>query len=54
MVATVKVTYEETGSDELYKLIDTEDGHVWLEFGTHNTDDYYPSFVFNYTPKPNE
>lgn len=35
-----------------YALIDIEDDHTWLVFGTDNTDDYYPSFFFNYTPKP--
>lgn len=35
-----------------YRLVDTKDGHVWLEFGTDNNDDYYPSFMFNYYPKP--
>ena len=38
-------------SDEGYQLVDVEDGHVWLEFGTDNTDDYYPYFVFRHTPK---
>ena len=38
-------------SDEGYQLVDIEDGHVWLEFGTDNTDDYYPYFVFRHTPK---
>ncbi len=26
-------------------------GHVWLRFGTDNADDYYPSFIFEYTPE---
>ena len=34
-----------------YQLIDTADGHVWLEFGTHNYDDYYPCFIFRHHPK---
>ena len=34
-----------------YRLVDVVDGHVWLEFGTDNTDDYYPYFVFRHTPK---
>jgi hypothetical protein len=34
-----------------YRLIDVVDGHVWLEFGTSNYDDYYPCFVFRHTPK---
>ena len=34
-----------------YELVDVEDGHVWLRFGTDDTDDYYPCFIFDYTPK---
>ena len=41
-------------SNEGYRLIDVEDGHIWLEFGTDNTDDYYPFFVFRHFPKENE
>jgi hypothetical protein len=40
------------GSDnDLIRLVD-RDGHVWLEFGTINCLDYYPSFNFEYVPKP--
>jgi len=34
-----------------YRLVDVKDGHVWLEFGTDHTDDYYPMFVFNHHPR---
>ena len=34
-----------------YKLIDVDYEHTWLVFGTDNTDDYYPTFYFNYTPR---
>jgi len=34
-----------------YRLVDVDDGHVWLEFGTHNYDDYYPIFIFRHYPK---
>jgi len=34
---------------EGYKLVD-EKGYIWLEFGTENMDDYYPCFIFHYTP----
>lgn len=34
-----------------YKLVDVVDNHIWLEFGTNYSDDYYPCFVFSYTPK---
>lgn len=37
-----------------YQLVDVEDQHVWLVMGTDNTDDYYPSFVFTWTPKPED
>jgi hypothetical protein len=34
-----------------YKLVDIEDGHVWLRFGTDESESYYPSFFFNYQTK---
>ena len=37
-----------------YQLVEVGDGayggHIWLRFGTDNTDDYYPSFIFTYEP----
>jgi hypothetical protein len=33
----------------MYELVD-ETGHVWLRFGTDTTDEYYPFFVFDYSP----
>ena len=57
-LARVRIeTYEDLSRDEWcrgckgYRLIDVDDGHVWLEFGTDNTDDYYPYFVFRHMPK---
>jgi len=50
-IANVWLVYEESDCDDNYKLIDITDGHVWLRFGTDNTDDYYPYFVFEYSPK---
>ena len=41
-----------SGTCEGYRLIDIEDDHVWLEFGTANTSDYYPYFIFRHIPKP--
>ena len=35
-----------------YRLVDADTGHIWLEFGTANTDDYYPWFVFTHYPAP--
>ena len=40
------------GGCEGYQLIDVEDGHIWLEFGTDMYDGYYPCFYFQYNPKP--
>lgn len=37
---------------KIYRFVDTDDGHIWLAFGTDHTDDYYPYFVFQYNPKP--
>jgi hypothetical protein len=37
-----------------YRFVDVDDGHVWLRFGTDNTDDYYPYFVFRHMPKDQE
>ena len=34
-----------------YRLVDIVDGHIWLEFGTHNYDDYYPCFAFRHFAK---
>ena len=34
-----------------YNLVDIEDDHVWLTFGTEWHDDYYPMFRFEYKPK---
>lgn len=32
-----------------YRLVDQR-GHMWLRFETDAYDDYYPFFVFDYTP----
>lgn len=37
--------------DSGYRLVDVEDGHVWLVFGTDREDDWYPCYVFVFTPK---
>jgi len=37
--------------DRGYRLIDVNDSHIWLEFGTANYDDYYPCFMFRHYPK---
>ena len=43
--------YEGGEKNEGYRLVDINDGHVWLEFGTDNTDEYYPYFIFRHMPK---
>jgi len=42
---------EYSQGDQGYQLVDVSDDHIWLEFGTDNTDDYYPMFVFRHMPK---
>jgi hypothetical protein len=34
-----------------WDIVDVEDGHVWLTIGTDHSDNYYPSFVFQYNPR---
>lgn len=34
-----------------YEVVSTKDEHVWLLFGTEQTDEYYPWFVFTYSPR---
>ncbi len=36
---------------DILELIDVVTGKIVLEVGTDNTDDYYPSFVANFTPE---
>ena len=38
---------------EILKIEDIETGHIWLEVGTDNTDDYYPWFVAKWWPMEN-
>ena len=52
-LAEIEIRKFHTQDDDLYQLVDTEDNHVWLEFGTNNWDDYYPCFIFNVYPKSN-
>jgi len=49
--ATVTVEEKCNGCFDGYVLRDTTDDHIWLKFGTENTDDYYPYFVFEYQTK---
>lgn len=40
--------------DEGYDLVDTEDDHVWITFGTDHADDYYPCFIFRFNARPDK
>ncbi len=46
-----EANYSSSDGFDGYQLVDVEDGHVWLVFGTDNYNDYYPSYIFNYIPK---
>lgn len=51
-VDTVSIRPVDDGSFDGFELVSTDDSkHVWLRFGTDHCDDYYPCFVFTYTPK---
>lgn len=46
-LAEIKIIDISDDSKTIYALQDTKDNSFnWLEFGTENTDDYYPYFVF--------
>jgi hypothetical protein len=34
-----------------WEMVSVKDGHRWLLFGTDNSDDWYPSYTFSYTPR---
>lgn len=44
-----KCTYG--GAADILELIDAANGKTVLEVGTDNSDDYYPSYVANFTPE---
>jgi len=47
LLAEVKIVDISTNDKTMYALRDTKDSSFnWVEFGTENTDDYYPYFVF--------
>lgn len=50
LLAVVTIGRTNPDNEDIYTLID-DTGHEWLRFGTVNTDDYYPSFHFNWQPK---
>lgn len=45
----VNVYFTKVGEDFIY--LKDEKQHTWLSVGTDHSDDYYPSFVFDYTPR---
>jgi hypothetical protein len=49
-LARVRVLDLSNTDEEGYRLVDVDTGHVWLEFGTEHSDNYYPYFFFTYTP----
>ena len=49
-IAYVYVRETKTGEFNGYELVDVADGHIWLSIGTADYDEYYPYFVFRYTP----
>jgi len=52
MFKPVKVLgVRKTGHDDTIQFLDSKNGKLILEVGTDNNDDYYPSFVGNWTPE---
>lgn len=50
-VAKVRVVEADPYEDfDGHRLVD-DSGHVWLEFGTDTSDNYYPYCVFQYHPR---
>lgn len=47
----VKLVRDHSEYFDGWKIVSVRDGHVWLTFGTDENDDYYPCFVFEYTPR---
>lgn len=52
-IATVVAKMSDDNDMDTMQLVDVNDGHLWLEFGTDESDSYYPGFVFFYSPKAN-
>ena len=53
-LAKVKVVEIQDYDYPRFALVDVKDGHVWLEVGTDQYDDYYPCYRFEYHPKPSK
>ena len=50
-VDIVKIVDVSNNSFTGYDIVSVEDGHLWLQVGTDNIDDYYPSCVIHYNPR---
>lgn len=50
-LARVELRKLEKVDGDQFQLVDVEDYHVWLHFGTDHSDCYYPFFLFRYEPK---
>lgn len=48
-IDTITIRERKGHDSDGYQIVGS-DGHVWLEFGTDDYSDYYPYFVFTYTP----
>lgn len=35
---------------DFYYLNDCKTNHIWIRFGTDNSDEWYPSFIFDFMP----
>lgn len=53
-LADVIVESRDTHEQFGWRLVDVKDKHIWLEIGTDNSDNYYPSFIFDWTPKESD
>jgi hypothetical protein len=50
----VRLFHRATSENDFYQIVDMSDGHIWLTFGTDQSDSYYPCFTFRYEPKENQ
>ncbi len=49
--ALIKIVITNDSGYQGFEFRGFDDDHVWLRVGTNLYDDYYPYFVFEYTPK---
>lgn len=50
VVCSIKEKGEYGGECEVLEMRDASTGHLWLEVGTDDLDDYYPCFVCRFHP----